>query len=190
MTLPFGKPVILSPAEGWDAEDLKPVRLTWARCNWVFWVFENTALYGWNTAFFDKGSAEILVAEGALYRDPDESGEDIEERYDSLGDIKSVVTVDGDELYYAWFHFDDCEDAEYCNPADNPVSARSLADNYGCAETSPGDLVEREALVPEMLPGLGPRDRAVWKVKNLLTDEERVALFGDRLGYMPFWING
>lgn len=168
--LEFGKDVVLaSESEGWLGTILKPVTFVCAnRPSFRFWVIEGTAIAGYNSVFAPKAVMEMMVFEGCLALIDEEEAEPVGKDVKSLDELKSVITEDGDELYFGYMELDE-DYVKYDNVADDLNTSEE-----GVEEDEPEVRVVFDLYMPG---GLNARERAKWKIRNLLTRDEAAALF-------------
>ncbi len=130
-----GIDIVLAAAdESWQKETLKPILMVgdWlevehdamppTRERFDLWVLEGTALRGWNMIFMTEETMLALRAKGLLgYASEDSEADDDVNLYAADEEVSSVMTVEGDELFFALIHFDQGLDFSYCDPDADPA---------------------------------------------------------------------
>jgi len=179
--------------------ELRKCKITIDRVGYIwFYVLDGTRLAGWNTAFFLVSDAEFLMREyadaigrpmtPAELEDPDEERMAAEEIYGfalGSGIYENLPNPNFEGYVDVLFCFEG-GNCEYEDPEFDPDEGYDLGPVDWVPEPEPPKGLDYDKTADKLLPaGLNARDRGLWKVKNLLTADEREALFGDP--YCKWW---
>lgn len=111
--------VLALESENWPVEKLKPVKFVCAnKPSFRFWLIEGTVIAGHNLVFAEKDVMVGMVYENLIFR-TDEDGEPTDWSVEDLDELGSVITENGDELFYGDMELDE-DYVKYENEEDDP----------------------------------------------------------------------